>query len=164
MFNKLKSLFKKPVESQPVVDAPPAVVAEPSVKPKKNPPKASKPRSATRKKQTAKVQLSAKEAATAAGEPWVEIIKVDIDPNNVNSGAFTLDWNDKFVLNLIRSGYKIREDDTESDVVDRWFQTVCRNVALEVYEQVNADPTNRATSDLRQVQRRDLGDGRSEIS
>lgn len=164
MFNKLKSLFKKPVESQSVVDAAPAIVAEPSVKPKKNPRKASKPRTATRKKQTAKVQLSAKEAATAAGEPWVEIIKVDIDPNNVNSGAFTLDWNDKFVLNLIRSGYKIREDDTDYQIVDRWFSTVCRNLALEFHEQHVADPKNRVSDDVRQIQRRDLGDGRSEIS
>lgn len=158
MLNKLKSLFKKSAESPSVVDATPAIVSEPSVNPKK------KPRTVTRKKQTAQVQLSSKEAATAAGEPWVEIIKVDIDPNNVNSGAFTLDWNDKFVLNLMRAGYKIREDDTDYQIVDRWFTTVCRNLALEFHEQHVADPKNRVSDDVRQVQRRDLGDGRSEIS
>ena len=125
---------------------------------------ATQPEKKTRKPRKQKVQLSPKEAATAANEPWVKIIKVDLDPNNINSGSFTLDWNDKFVLNLIRAGYKMRDDDTEADIVDRWFQTVCRNIALEVYEQQNADLTNRTPADLRQIQRRDIGNGRSEIS
>jgi hypothetical protein len=47
-------------------------------------------------------------------------------------------------------------------IVDRWFQTVCRNIALEVYEQEQADPDNRG--DLRQIRRKDIGNGRSEIS
>jgi len=46
-------------------------------------------------------------------------------------------------------------------LVDRWFQTVCRNIALEVYEQQQADPTNR---DLRVVRTKNLGDGRTEVS
>jgi hypothetical protein len=79
----------------------------------------------------------------------------------VNNGAFELDWNDKFVLNLIRAGYKIREDDNEALIVDRWFQTVCRNVALEVYEQQQADPDNR---DMRVIRTRDIGNGRTEVS
>jgi hypothetical protein len=50
-------------------------------------------------------------------------------------------------------------------IVDRWFQTVCRNIALEVYEQDQADPTNRdMTSDMRIIRSRDLGDGRTEVS
>lgn len=158
MLNKLKSIFaRKPAVDKSVDIAQETQPAAP--KPKK--PRSKKPSTKVAKKA---VELSAKERATAAGEPWVEILKVDVDSNNINSGSFTLDWNDKFVLNLIRAGYKIREDDTESDIVDRWFQTVCRNVALEVYEQTNADPANREVGDLRQIQRRDLGDGRSEIS
>jgi hypothetical protein len=72
-----------------------------------------------------------------------------------------LDWNDKFVLNLIKTGYKIREDDTDQMIVDRWFQNVCRNVVLEIYEQEQADPTNR---EMRVVRSRDIGDGRTEVS
>lgn len=172
MLKKLKSIFARKSAVDETVDiaqeTPPAApqssaASKPKKSRSKNPAKkARKPSKTQVAKQT--VELSAKERATAADEPWVEIVKVDVDPSNVNSGSFTLDWNDKFVLNLIRAGYKIREDDTESDVVDRWFQTVCRNVALEVYEQANADPEKRANSDLRQIQRRDLGDGRSEIS
>jgi hypothetical protein len=46
-------------------------------------------------------------------------------------------------------------------LVDRWFQTICRNIALEVYEQQQADPTNR---DLRVVRTKKLDDGRTEVS
>jgi hypothetical protein len=68
-------------------------------------------------------------------------------------------------LNLIRAGYKIRDDDTDTIIVDRWFQTVCRNVALEMYEQQQADPENRAmTGEMRVVRSKDLGDGRTEVS
>ena len=45
------------------------------------------------------------------------------------------------------------------EVVDQWFQTVCRNVAMQTWEQYDADPENRAP----RVTKRDIGDGRSEI-
>lgn len=156
MFNKVKNWFKKP---QDVPTPEPVAVEQPQPKVAKAKPK--KPR----KQQAKKVEapLTEKERATAAGEPYVSILKVEVDPNNINAGAFELDWNDKFVINLIRAGYKIREDDTDNDIVDRWFQTVCRNIALEVYEQQDADLTEK-TADLRQIKRRNLGNGRSEIS
>ena len=106
-----------------------------------------------------------KQKATELGLPYVNILKMELDPYDINSGAFELDFNDKFVLNLIRAGYKIRDDDTDTIIVDRWFQTVCRNVALELYEQQQADPENRAmASDMRVVRAKDLGDGRTEVS
>ena len=106
-----------------------------------------------------------KQKANELGLPYVNILKMEIDPYDINSGAFELDFNDKFVLNLIRAGYKIRDDDTDTIIVDRWFQTVCRNVALELYEQQQADPENRAmASDMRVVRAKDLGDGRTEVS
>ncbi len=127
--------------------------------PKKTPatPKVKKPR---RPKQDT-TDVSAKEKATLAGEPYVAITRIDLDPENINDGSFELDWNDKFVLNLIKSGYKQREDDTDQLIVERWFQYTCRNVALELYEQQQADPTNR---DMRNVVTRDLGNGRTEVS
>lgn len=123
------------------------------------PVKEKKPRKPKEKKPT--VELTPKEKATQAGEPYVNILSMEIDPDNINAGAFELDWNDKFILNLIRAGYKMRDDDTDSMIIDRWFQTVCRNIALEVYEQAQADPTNR---DLREIKTRDLGNGRTEVS
>lgn len=117
-----------------------------------------------RKPKQPKIELTAKEQATRNGEPYINIVKMELDPNDINNGAFELDWNDKFVLNLIKSGYKIRDDDTDVQIVDRWFQTVCKNVVLELYEQQQADPENRTNSDMRVVRSKDLGNGRSEIS
>jgi len=69
------------------------------------------------------------------------------------------------LANLIRAGYKGKPEDTDEVIIDRWFQTVCRNIALEEYEQVQSDPANRGSDDLRPpVQKRNLGDGKVEIS
>lgn len=133
MFDKLKKLFKKEE---------PKKVEQPVEKKSR--------------------KLSPKEEATVNNEPYIGILKVDIDPNNINSGAFELDWNDKFVINLIKAGYKIKATDTDDEIVDRWFQTVCRNIALEVYEQEEADPTKR--DDIRVIRSKDIGNGRSEVS
>lgn len=127
---------------------------------KTEPPKVKKPRKPKQSK--TEVKLSPKEIATQNGEPFINILRVEVDPNDINNGAFELDWNDKFVLNLIRAGYKIRPDDTDAQIVDRWFQTVCRNIALEVYEQEQADPDKR--DDVRIIRSRDIGDGRTEVS
>ena len=121
-----------------------------------------KKRTNTRTKKTS--ELSEKERATLANEPYIAILKVEVDPNNINSGSFSLDWNSKFAANLARAGYQRKPGESEDVIVDRWFQEVCRNIALEVYEQEIADPTKRDSDDLRQIRRRDLGDGRSEIS
>lgn len=122
-------------------------------------PKVKKPRKPKEKK--VEPTLTAKEKATQAGEPYVSVVKIDLDPSNINDGSFELDWNDKFVLNLIKAGYKQREDDTDQLIVERWFQYTCRNVALELYEQQVADPSNR---DMRNVVTKDLGNGRTEVS
>ena len=138
---------KKP---EPVVEVP-------------KPVKEKKPRKSKAKKE--EPTSSDKDKANSEGLPYVNILKMEIDPYDINSGAFELDFNDKFVLNLIRAGYKIRDDDTDTIIVDRWFQTVCRNVALELYEQQQADPENRAqATDMRVVRAKDLGDGRTEVS
>jgi hypothetical protein len=144
MLNKLKNLFSKPPKVEPVVET----VAEP--KPKK-------PRKPKEKK--VEVELTPKEKATQAGEPYIAILKIDIDPNDINSGAFELDWNDKFILNLIRAGYKMSDKDTDANIVDRWWVSVCRNTVLELYEQQAA-----MNKDLRPIQSRDIGNGRTEVS
>ena len=125
-------------------------------------PKVKKPRK-PRKPKEVKVEkeLTAKEKATLAGEPYVNILSMEVDPDNINAGSFELDWNEKFILNLSRVGYQMKENDTETEIIDRWFQQVCRNVALEVYEQAQADPELR---DLRKMNTKDLGNGRTEVS
>lgn len=102
-----------------------------------------------------------KELATERGEPYVAILSMDINPDNLHEGAFELDWNDKFVANLIRAGYQGKPSDTDAEIVDRWFQNVCRNVVLETWEQEQAIHKEYSS---RVVKSRDIGDGRSEVS
>ena len=97
-----------------------------------------------------------KEAATKRGEPYVSIISIELDKDDVGNGAFELDWNDQFLAKLVKAGY---EGKTDADIVDRWFQTICRNVLQENFEQWAANQT-----DPRVISRKDLGDGRTEVS
>ena len=107
---------------------------------------------------TPKVEKSAKDLATERGEPYVAMLSMEVDPENLHQGSFELDWNEKFVANLVRAGYQMKPNDTDNDIVDRWFQAVCRNVVLETWEQEQAMNPNRV------VKSRDIGDGRSEVS
>ena len=101
-----------------------------------------------------------KEIATAAGEPYVAILKMDIDPNNLHQGSFELDWNEIFVSRLVKAGYMIKATDQDVDIVDRWFQTVCRHVVMETWEQEQAIIKGAG----QYVNTRDIGDGRTEVS
>lgn len=103
-------------------------------------------------------ELSAKDKATQAGEPYVNVISMELDPNNIHEGAFELDWNSMFITQLVKAGYMKKKDDTDQDIVDRWFQDICRTIVLEQYEQSIADP------DMRNIRSKDIGGGRSEIS
>ena len=81
----------------------------------------------------------AKAAATAAKEPWVSVLTVELDMDNIGNGAMTLDWNDYFVAKLVRAGYK----GTDVEMVDMWLQDLCRNVLQENWEQSMSDPEKR---------------------
>jgi hypothetical protein len=105
-------------------------------------------------------EKTAKELATEKGEPYVAIITMDIDPNNLHQGAFELDWNEIFIARLVKAGYMMKPTDADSDIVDRWFQNVCRHVVMETWEQEQAI----RNSGTQYVRTRDIGDGRSEIS
>jgi hypothetical protein len=100
-----------------------------------------------------------KQLATEKGEPYVAVLSMDVDPNNLHQGAFELDWNEIFVARLVKAGYMMKPTDTDGDIVDRWFQNVCRHVVMETWEQEQAIKNSGMY-----VQKRDLGDGRSEIS
>lgn len=109
------------------------------------------------KEKPKQAKKSAKDIATAKGEPYVSILSMDVDPEDINNGAFELDWNQKFIANLVRAGYQQKPNEPEHVIVDRWFQNVCRNVALETYEQAQADP------EIRYTQSRPLGNGYTEV-
>jgi hypothetical protein len=116
----------------------------------------------TKKEQPKTKKKTEKEIATEKGEPWVHVVKVELDPDNIGNGAFELDWNEKFVTNLVRTGYQLKPGEEESVIVDRWFQDVCRNVVQENFEQWEANQPY--DSRPRIVDRKDIGDGRTEVS
>ena len=99
-----------------------------------------------------------KQIANEKGEPYVAVLSMDVDPNNLHQGAFELDWNEIFVARLVKAGYMMKPTDTDGEIVDRWFQNVCRHVVMETWEQEQAIKNSGMY-----VQKRDLGDGRSEI-
>jgi hypothetical protein len=48
-------------------------------------------------------EKTAKQLATENNEPYVAILNMDIDPNNLHQGAFELDWNEIFIARLGQS-------------------------------------------------------------
>ena len=105
-------------------------------------------------------EKTAKQIATENNEPYVAILTMDIDPANLHQGAFELDWNEIFIARLVKAGYMMKPTDADSDLVDRWFQNVCRHVVMETWEQEQAI----RNSGTQYVRARDIGDGRTEVS
>lgn len=103
---------------------------------------------------------SPKELATENGEPYVNIIGVELDPDNIGNGAFELDWNDKFIAQLVRAGYQAQANEPENVIVDRWFQTVCRNILAENFEQWQANQPGAGRTAFKE----DLGGGKTGVS
>ena len=103
---------------------------------------------------------TAKQLATEKGEPYIAVLGMDVDLNNLHQGAFELDWNEIFVSRLVKAGYMIKKEDSDSEIVDRWFQNVCRHVVMETWEQEQAIIKGAG----QYVNTRDIGDGRSEVS
>ena len=99
-----------------------------------------------------------KTVATRKKEPYVAVIGVELDETNPGNGAFELDWNEYFVAKLVKAGYSGKDD---AQIVDRWFQDICRNVVMENFEQWEA---NQPREDRLTLQRKDLGNGRTEVS
>jgi hypothetical protein len=115
------------------------------------------------KPKTHKVKAkTAKELATEKGDPYVSVVAVELDPDDVGNGAFELDWNEIFIARLVKAGFQMKKEDTDADIVDRWFQTVCKNIIAENYEQWEVNQPIDARP--RQIDRRDLGGGRTEVS
>ena len=115
------------------------------------------------KPKTHKVKAkTAKEIATEAGDPYVSVLAVELDPDDVSNGAFELDWNEIFIARLVKAGFQMKKEDTDADIVDRWFQTVCKNIIAENYEQWEVNQPLDARP--RYIDRRDLGGGRTEVS
>jgi hypothetical protein len=98
-------------------------------------------------------KLTPKELATEKKEPYIAVLETKVNKDNVRNGFFELDWNEYFVLQLTEAGYI---GVTEEEIVDLWFQELCRNVGAESgveMERRGSGYVNRALRD----------DGRTEI-
>ena len=113
----------------------------------------------TREKKVKEEPKTAKQQATENNLPYVNILSMDVDLDNLHQGAFELDWNEIFVARLVKAGYMIKKDDTDAEIVDRWFQNVCRHVVMETWEQEEAISKSGVW-----VRSTDIGDGRTEVS
>lgn len=69
-----------------------------------------------------------KAVATIRKEPWVNVVKMGVNPTNVAAGFFELDWNDEFIAMLHENGYVGQSDE---EVVNKWFNDVCRTVLVQ---------------------------------
>jgi hypothetical protein len=114
---------------------------------------------APREKKVKEEPKIAKQIATDKKEPYVNIVSLDVDLDNLHQGAIELDWNEIFVARLVKAGYMIKKDDTDAEIVDRWFQNVCRHVVMETWEQEEAIAKSGMW-----VRSTDVGNGRSEVS
>lgn len=62
-------------------------------------------------------------------EPYVKVVNLNIpNPKDPTVGYFELDWNDAFVAELRRAGYK---GTTDEEIVDQWFTDLCKGISAE---------------------------------
>ena len=64
----------------------------------------------------------------------MNVLKLDVNPENAQAGYMELDWNDHFVKFLHDNGYTGQNDE---EVVNKWFNDVCRTVLIQ--EQADLD-------------------------
>ena len=69
-----------------------------------------------------------KEYATRRKEPWVSVLDVKVNEDNVRNGFFELDWNNEFIEELIDAGY---QGEKPEDIVDAWFKTIAMQILGE---------------------------------
>jgi len=99
-----------------------------------------------------------KKVAAIRKEPYVNVISMGIDPDNVVQGYFELDWNDEFVKMLTSAGITGTSDE---DVVNKWFNGVCRTVLLDAERdldygmQENNDVIRRKTKESNSTEQSD---------
>jgi hypothetical protein len=68
--------------------------------------------------------------ATRKKEPWVNVLDMQVNEDNIRNGFFELDWNKYFIEELIKNGYGVDED-PEEEIVDRWFRDIVYNMLAE---------------------------------
>jgi hypothetical protein len=96
-----------------------------------------------------------KEYATRRKEPWVNVLDVKVNEDNVRNGFFELDWNKYFIAQLIEAGYGV-DNDPEEEIVDRWFRDIVYNML-----EAEGQSTDRGAGYINVVP---IAKGKSEVS
>ena len=115
-----------------------------------------KTRAEAAKKEEELAKMTPKERATALGEPYIAVLETHVNKENLRNGFFELDWNDVFVLQLKQQGYGF-DGDPDEEIVDRWFRTLCKDVAGEE----GVDMTDRGAG---YINVKKIAEGKSEVS
>ena len=100
-------------------------------------------------------QRDPKDYHTRKKEPWVNVIDVKVNEENVRNGFFELDWNEYFIAQLVEAGYGV-DNDPEEEIVDRWFRDIVYNMLEE-----EGQDTNRGAGYINVVP---IAKGKSEVS
>ena len=100
-------------------------------------------------------QRDPKDYHTRKKEPWVNVIDVKVNEENVRNGFFELDWNKYFIAQLVEAGYGV-DNDPEEEIVDRWFRDIVHNML-----EADGQDTNRGAGYINVVP---IAKGKSEVS
>ena len=93
---------------------------------------------------------------TRKKEPWVNVLDMKVNKDNIRNGFFELDWNKYFIQELIQAGYGV-DNDPEEEIVDRWF----RDIVYGMLEEEGIDATDRSAGYINVVP---IAKGKSEVS
>ena len=97
-----------------------------------------------------------KEYATRRKEPWVSVLDVKVNKDNVRNGFFEMDWNEYFIKDLKKAGYG-EDGDIDEEIVDRWF----RDIVYGMLEQEGIDPSDRSAGYINVTS---IDKGKAEVS
>ena len=61
--------------------------------------------------------------ATKKKQPWVSVLDVKVNKENVRNGFFEMDWNEYFIKDLKKAGYG-EDGDLDEQIVDLWFRDI----------------------------------------
>jgi len=67
---------------------------------------------------------------TRRKEPWVNVLDMKVNKDNIRNGFFELDWNEYFIKELIQAGYGV-DNDLDEEIVDRWFRDIVHGMLEE---------------------------------
>ena len=93
---------------------------------------------------------------TRRKEPWVNVLDMKVNKDNIRNGFFELDWNKYFIQELIQAGYGV-DNDPDEEIVDRWF----RDIVYGMLDEEGIDATDRSAGYINVVP---IAKGKSEVS